>query len=163
MAVDLRNCDRDLKILIQTRYKNWSFIYDFVDDYSLSMGNSTSSANISYATDATDHVSRNQDTVTINGTIGCIKGCGSMRSISNGFNYIERALKELKEEMLYSRDRFCVLTFPDFVFTNAVLTSVSVANNRDTTQLKSITTTWTGLNMGGLVQDPVFYRGGVQI
>ena len=137
MAIDLRNCDRDLKVLIQTRYRNWTFIYHIVDDYSLSMSNTPSSANISYATDATDHVSRNQDTITINGTIGCIRGCNN-RDTTSGFNYIERALKQLKEEMLYSRDRFCILTFPDFIFTNAVLTSVTVNNSRDTPQIKNI-------------------------
>lgn len=162
MAKDLISCDRSLTALIQTQFENWSFLFEIIDDYQLTLANNPHAHPISYATMITDHVSRLEDTITITGTVSCIRGCGN-RKVGGTFNNIERQIKRFKEEMLYSRDRFATITFPDFIFKYAVLTNATVENRQDTPQMKTVNLSFKGSNFGGLVQKPAFERGGVVI
>lgn len=157
--IDLVRCDRPLKVLIQTQFKDWSYVYQIVDSVEINLSNTPHAHNISYATNITDHVVRNEDTVSINGSISCIRGCRGRDT--RDFNLVIADLKQLKEEMLYSRDRFATLTSNDWLFKYAVLTEVNISESQDRPQEKTIKTSWKGSNFAGLVQSAMFERGGI--
>ena len=66
---DLINCSRNLTVLIQTEFKDWSFIYDIVKTVDIDISNTTHSHPIPYGTQITDHVMREMDTIKISGII----------------------------------------------------------------------------------------------
>lgn len=163
MAIDLINCDRSLNVLIQTEADppniSWqNFFFDFIDDYTLTLSNTPHSHNTSYAWDITDHVKRDKDVLTLNGTMSCV-GCGP-REVRY-FNGVEEEIKFFKERMLFRRNTMARITLPDFLFTNAVLVNATVKNTHAQGQRKNITMTFHGYNFSGLTFKPSSITGGV--
>lgn len=163
MAVDLINCDRPLTALIQTRADppniEWhTYFFDYIDDYTLKLSNSAHSHNTSYAWEITDHVSRNKDVLTLNGSISCVS-CGA-RNIGK-FNTVEEELKVFKERMLFNRNTLATITLPDFTFVYGVLVDATVKNTHNQSQRKIVSLTFEGYNFSGTVFKPNSITGGV--
>lgn len=163
MAVDLINCDRPLTALIQTIADppnlTWhDYFFDHLDDYTLKLSNKANVHNTSYAWEITDHVSRNKDVLTMNGTMSCI-GCG--RKNIGKFNGVEEELKYFKERMLFNRRTLARITLPDFIFIHAVLVNATIKTTHNEHQRKSISLTFEGYNFTGTVFKPDSQTGGV--
>ena len=154
---DLINCSRNLTVLIQTEFKDWSFIYDIVKTVDIDISNTTHSHPIPYGTQITDHVMREMDTIKISGIIGCVR-CGN-RDLT--MNNVIPELKRLSERMMYCKEDFITLTSNDWQARHMILTGVTVSESQETVQTKLITTTWVGANTVGSIANPSFERGGI--
>ena len=156
--VDLLGCNKNLTVLIETEFKDWSFIYDIVTDIDINISNSPHQHPIPYGTEITDHVKRNMDRITITGIIGCYR-CGGFDMTTN---YVIPELKKLADRMMYCIDDFVLLTSNDWQARYMILTDVSVKERYDKVQVKEITTTWIGANLTGSIGSPAFKQGGIQ-
>ncbi|MDB4461535.1 hypothetical protein N9043_01145 [bacterium] len=162
---ELFNCDRELTAVIQTTanpsYDIWATLFfDFIDSYNLQMSNTPHSKNTSDAWKITDHVSRNQDILTLTGTIGCRHGCGSQGS--DEFFDVEEQVKYFKERLLHNTKSFAIITLSTgFIFRRGVLVNSTISLNRNKPQEKSVSLTFHGYNLSGSVFKPGIAAGGV--
>ena len=157
----LQGCDNSLIVLIQTNrpsFESWTFIYSVIDDVKINYSVTPHRHPIPYATEITDNVKRNMDTITLTGVIGC-NSCGELRPAST--NIVVSKLKELSERNMYCPEDYVTLTSNDWMAKYMILTSVSINERQDRVHTKSITTTWVGANLTGSVVNPAFERGGI--
>lgn len=153
----LSDCNSSLVVLIETQDRDWSFLYDIVNETEIRLSSEPHSHPIPYGTEITDHVRRKMDEITLTGVVGCLR-CGEGRKPISG---IIPELKRLSERMMYCKEDFVLLTSNNWQARHMILVGVTVREQQNAVQVMDITTNWVGANLTGTIRNPDFKRGGI--